>query len=260
MSSYVSLYGDGGLGVDLHATDTTPEELTELAGRLAVAFGARSDSPNRGVYVSVIGDADYVDRSIRQVRIPSREPFRLDAALAHDIAIEAGFDLQYLHWCPPMHYNIDEVSVTGPRIEPEFGCLIWNEETGFGAVNVTLDGHRSALAPNMVLHLGMLASAAAAVVIFLTKSKKRKQPWFFWIALWFALFIVAWPIGGAVIPPTPDVLAIEPRSGFAGGLIDYSLGFIAWAGALAGPAVLLMVIVTSLSRGLRRRNTVPSSE
>ena len=146
---------------------------------------------------------------------PSLGPISLDGAIAHRIAVQAGFDLQYLHWCPPYNYQTVEVSERGPRIEPTYGCVVWDTESEFHTVAARLGSERGALIPNAVLHVGMLGAAVTAVVVFATPRRRRSQPWGLWMALWLGLAVIAAMVG-AFVAATPTVLAIEPSSGGAG--------------------------------------------
>ncbi len=246
---WVNTYGNATVTAEVEGTNTSVAEITELAGEVATVFGGRAGSALDVRYSNQFGGVTSVRAGLPVTESTSQgRVFNLDVAAARDSVAGAGFDLGYLHWCPPYGYDIGEVSAIGPRIEADFGCVVFDSATGFPSVAVELGSQRSALVSNAVFHVAMLGTAMAAVVLFIASRNGRRSLWPVWLTAWFILAGLAGPLLGAFTASTSEVLALEP----GGSLADHAIGFLAWVAFLAGPTALLIIVIAGVLRTRKR--------
>jgi len=235
--TYVNMVGRNTSAVELEAfiVDLAPALLEQVDA--SITLSVSSNFETEGVV--------FIRGHLNGVASPSLGPSRINASAAASVAGDAGYVLNYLHWCPPERYEIASVSPEIPNVDPDFGCVVWDTQTGFDAANIGLGSERDGILVNVAMHLAALGLAAMAMVAYFTP--RRPRWWGAWAAGWLIMFL-GWVMGLGQVPLTYEIIAIEPGRP----LVDSAARTLLWAAVVSGPAVLVVAAIHSGTRRLRR--------
>ena len=248
---HVGRFGGDSLAMHVASRGVSENELVELSVAIGSALHGDSANPTADVsYSHAFGDARWVDVRVRNAWTPALATPRIDPAAARAAAAELGFDLTYLHWCPPYEYEIEQASPQSLSFDSTYGCILWEAPEDFAVASVTLGSERSALGPNLVFFAFVLAAATWTLAVFVNAGVRRRpvrlEAALVGIGAWVGGIMLYGAIVALLIPDPATIVAIEPGSTTAGRLLDNAATLAVWPGLVAGLVAIGLAVVVGL--------------